>query len=393
MNKRSLSRQVFFSTSSAGSAPSNDSSLPSHPPASTLDDTTSRRKLLSSLPVDPNLIKHIEALDLAKRKRSSKHKNVNYAFAMSDSEKSTVDMLFSKSCKLIATAAHDSDFPPENARIPEIAIAGRSNVGKSTLLKELLGYAPVKTDIKTQDRPGTTRLINMYDLRGLIRMVDLPGYGFAYAKQEEIDNWQALMRGYLSTRSALKCVLLLIDARHGPKAHDFDMMVMLDQCNVRYQVILTKTDLVEPVALAKMITYTQYELSTFACAMPHALPVSSKFASSILMQSQWQAGLYYIKREIASLIHPSKMPKANRPKKSNKNTPSPYPTLADVTPKASRLPKAKPSASASSPRKRAPKVPEGVNRDTFVHPTPKKNNSARQRKREKGSVIRRKRKK
>ena len=131
--------------------------------------------------------------------------------------------------------------PP--AELPEIAFAGRSNVGKSSLLNALTNR---KGLARASNEPGRTRELNFFRVGDTLRLVDLPGYGFAKAPKTEIARWTGLMRDYLRGRAPLKRVLLLIDTRHGLKPNDMDVMKALDVSAVTYQIVLTKADKLKP---------------------------------------------------------------------------------------------------------------------------------------------------
>ncbi len=123
--------------------------------------------------------------------------------------------------------------------LPEVAFAGRSNVGKSSLVNALTGR---KTLARASTEPGRTRELNFFRLGDALRLVDLPGYGYARAPKTEIARWTALMRDYLRGRAPLKRVVLLVDSRHGVKENDLAVMDALDRAAVVYQVVLTKAD-------------------------------------------------------------------------------------------------------------------------------------------------------
>ena len=130
---------------------------------------------------------------------------------------------------------------------PEVAFAGRSNVGKSSLLNALTGrrgLARVSAD------PGRTRQLNFFDLAGRLTLVDMPGYGYARAPKAIKADWQGLMFAYLRGRSALRRVILLLDARVEVKPADFAVMELLDRAAVAFQLVLTKIDAVTPPAIA-----------------------------------------------------------------------------------------------------------------------------------------------
>src|SRR5690554_1177999 len=156
--------------------------------------------------------------------------------------------LFAQPCTFVAGVAELAQLPP--ARLPEVAFAGRSNVGKSSLINALTGRNQLARISRT---PGRTQQINMFDLGGRLMLVDLPGYGFAQAPKAKVDAWQRLIRTYLRGRPVLMRTCVLIDARHGPKPVDLEFMTMLGEAAVAYQLVLTKVDLVRQGALAELI--------------------------------------------------------------------------------------------------------------------------------------------
>jgi len=137
---------------------------------------------------------------------------------------------------------------------PEIAFAGRSNVGKSSLVNALTGR---NTLARTSNTPGRTQELNYFDLGEQIYLVDLPGYGFAKADPAKVRSWEALVRSYLRGRPNLVRVMLLIDGRHGPKQSDIDIMKMLDISAVSYQIVLTKLDKLKPSDMEAVVERTQ----------------------------------------------------------------------------------------------------------------------------------------
>ncbi|MFQ5563033.1 MAG: ribosome biogenesis GTP-binding protein YihA/YsxC [Parvularculaceae bacterium] len=156
------------------------------------------------------------------------------------------------------------------ARLPEggpaeIAFAGRSNVGKSSLLNALTGR---KALARASNTPGRTRELNYFDLGGALRLVDLPGYGYARASRKDAQNWSRLTREFLRGRAELRRACVLVDARHGLKPADRDIMDMLDECAVSYQIVLTKADNIKPTALAHLIEETASAIARRPAAHP-----------------------------------------------------------------------------------------------------------------------------
>ncbi len=164
---------------------------------------------------------------------------------MDDAEAEAGRLLFAQACTFVTGVAKVEQLPDLGA--PEVAFAGRSNVGKSSLVNALTGR---RTLARVSSTPGRTRQINFFDLGGRLTLVDLPGYGFARAANSEIKAWTALVRAYLRGRSGLRRVCLLIDARHAPKPADEDVMTLLDRAAVVFQVVLTKADKLDAEARA-----------------------------------------------------------------------------------------------------------------------------------------------
>jgi GTP-binding protein len=171
--------------------------------------------------------------------------------------------LFAREARFVAGAAEASALPRDN--LPEIAFAGRSNVGKSSLLNALTGR---RTLARTSKTPGRTRQINFFDLDARLMLVDLPGYGYAEAAKTEVRRWTALLRRYLQFRAGLRRVCLLVDARHGIKETDCPMLDMLDYAGVAYQIVLTKIDKVGSGALEMIARRISAELASHPAAHP-----------------------------------------------------------------------------------------------------------------------------
>jgi GTP-binding protein len=171
--------------------------------------------------------------------------------------------LFAGACDFVAGAANEAALPEDG--LPEIAFAGRSNVGKSSLLNAITGRTALA---RVSRRPGRTQQLNFFDLQGRLMLVDLPGYGFAAAPKGDIERWTGLIKRYLLGRASLRRTLLLIDARHGITEPDRPIMQLLDKAAVSYQTVLTKIDEVSPAALASRLGAIATELATHVAAHP-----------------------------------------------------------------------------------------------------------------------------
>jgi GTP-binding protein len=149
-----------------------------------------------------------------------------------------------------------------DSSLPEVAFAGRSNVGKSSLINAVTGRNKLA---RASTEPGRTRELNFFRMGDRLRLVDLPGYGYARAGKADIERWTKLTRDYLRGRVSLKRVILLIDSRHGIKPHDIDVMEALDTSAVNYQLVLTKADKLKDSEIAAVSDAT-----TAAIAKRHA---------------------------------------------------------------------------------------------------------------------------
>lgn len=154
-----------------------------------------------------------------------------------------------------------------DADVPEIAFCGRSNVGKSSLLNALTGRNSLA---RTSVTPGRTQELNFFDVGEplVMRLVDMPGYGFAKAPPAVVEQWRRLVRDFLRGRVVLKRTLLLIDSRHGPKPVDIEMMQMLDGAAMGYRIALTKADKIKASDLAAVIAVTEAEARKHSAAYP-----------------------------------------------------------------------------------------------------------------------------
>jgi GTP-binding protein len=155
----------------------------------------------------------------------------------------------------------------------EVCFAGRSNVGKSSLINALTGR---KALARASNTPGRTQEINYFTLGDARYLVDLPGYGFAEAPKPIVARWQELMRAYLAGRATLRRAFLLVDARHGPKPVDGEIMSLLDRSAVTFQAVLTKADKPSPRDLAAAIAATQATLARHPAAFPEIVVTSSE---------------------------------------------------------------------------------------------------------------------
>jgi len=179
--------------------------------------------------------------------------------------------LFAGPCDFLLSATSMDNLPGGEA--PEIAFAGRSNVGKSSLLNALTAR---KTLARTSNTPGRTRQLNAFSLGGKIILIDMPGYGYARAGKQLIANWTALVRDYLRGRARLRRVFLLIDARHGIKKNDIEVMQLMDTSAVSYQVVLTKADKVKAAELQEVQEKTARILARHPAAFPELVTTSSR---------------------------------------------------------------------------------------------------------------------
>lgn len=195
--------------------------------------------------------------------------------------------LFNKKCDFVLSVANLKQLPADN--LEEIAFAGRSNVGKSSLINALFGQRKLA---KTSSTPGRTQQLNYFNLDNKLYVVDLPGYGFAKAPKDIVQNWQRLINTYLVGRANLRRVFLLIDSRHGIKKIDEEIMDMLDKAAVTYQIVLTKIDKISAKELDKILADTQ------------AIVAKHTAAHITILKTSSEKNLYLdeLKAEVADLI-------------------------------------------------------------------------------------------
>lgn len=186
--------------------------------------------------------------------------------------------LFAGPIEFLKSAPELKFLPDPN--VPEIAFAGRSNVGKSSLLNALTNRNSLA---RTSNTPGRTQELNFFDVGSppQIRLVDMPGYGFAEAPKDLVKRWRFLVNDYLRGRAALKRALVLVDSRHGLKDVDREMMRMLDDAAVSYHLVLTKGDKVKPSALGAIYEATMVEAAKHPAAHPSIFTTSSETGSGI----------------------------------------------------------------------------------------------------------------
>ncbi|MBX9616274.1 MAG: ribosome biogenesis GTP-binding protein YihA/YsxC [Caulobacteraceae bacterium] len=191
------------------------------------------------------------------------------ASGFGDEEIEAARVLFARPATFVMGAAKIEQLPEPN--LPEVAFAGRSNVGKSSLINGLVGMHKLA---RASNEPGRTREVNFFDLDGKMRLVDLPGYGWAKASKSTVRQFQNLGRDYLRGRVTLKRVYLLIDARHGLKSVDTEALDALDLAAVSYQIVLTKADKIKAHERVTVAEETLKAISKRPAAFP-AVAVTS----------------------------------------------------------------------------------------------------------------------
>ncbi|MBR2034039.1 MAG: YihA family ribosome biogenesis GTP-binding protein [Alphaproteobacteria bacterium] len=205
----------------------------------------------------------------------------------SDEQLSEANKLFANECKFVLGVAKLEQLPL--TEMPEIAFAGRSNVGKSSLINAVTGQ---KGLAKTSNTPGRTQQLNYFNLADKIHIVDLPGYGYAQAPENMVKQWQRVIFAYLQGRVNLKRVFVLVDSRHGIKKVDLEIMELLDKAAVTYQIVLTKSDKVSVDALQKVKEDVEKEITKHAAA----------YTKVLMTSSEKKHGIDSVRAEIASLI-------------------------------------------------------------------------------------------
>jgi GTP-binding protein len=185
-------------------------------------------------------------------------------------------ILFAAPCRFFFAAQRLEQLPPPAGA--EIAFAGRSNVGKSSLINALTGQ---NTLARASNTPGRTRQLNFFDLGGRLTLVDMPGYGYAQAEKKVKEDWQGLMFDYLRGRPNLRRVALLLDARVEVKESDAAVMDLLDKAAVTFQIVVTKADGLKPPALARKLAAVRALARAHAAGFPEVLVTSARSGAGI----------------------------------------------------------------------------------------------------------------
>ena len=187
------------------------------------------------------------------------------------------EAMFARPWRFVKSVPSLEFLPPTDR--PEMAFAGRSNVGKSSLINALVGHHGLA---RTSNTPGRTQELNFFEVpHAALFLVDMPGYGFAKAPKDKVDAWTQLVKDYLRGRPTLVRVFLLIDARHGIKSADEPIMDLLDEAAVSYQVVLTKIDKLKIPQVAAVLAATASALEEHAAAYATLLTTSSETGSGI----------------------------------------------------------------------------------------------------------------
>ncbi len=196
-------------------------------------------------------------------------------------------LLFARECIFVAGAPTVEALPPIG--LPEIAFAGRSNVGKSSLVNALTGR---KTLARVSNTPGRTQQLNFFDLGGHLGLVDMPGYGYAAVSKSKIADWTKLVESYLRGRASLQRIYLLVDSRHGFKDVDHEQMIAFDRAAASYAVVLTKGDEIKMKDREARVAETEAALVRHPAAYP----------TVILTSAETGAGIGELRESVARLL-------------------------------------------------------------------------------------------
>ncbi|KAI8324641.1 P-loop containing nucleoside triphosphate hydrolase protein, partial [Martensiomyces pterosporus] len=212
----------------------------------------SNRQLFSRLQPDPRTLDKLNMYELGNEKRGRFERKKWFRYNEPPVKLPHIDFF--------AGAQAAESFPKES--VPEIGFVGRSNVGKSTLINKICG----STAARVSDKPGLTQQINFYTANNEFHLVDMPGFGFAYAKEDTKNTWR---------------VMLLLDARHGIKANDREFMGLLDRTNTKYQIVLTKCDLIHRIDLAKRHLLVSQETAKSRNCIQRVMMVSARHENGL----------------------------------------------------------------------------------------------------------------
>ncbi|KAJ1731562.1 hypothetical protein LPJ61_002473 [Coemansia biformis] len=238
------------------------------------DEKVSNRQLFARMQPDRRTVERLDMLRLGSEKQGRFERRRWFRYDEPDVRLPHLHFF--------AGAKSAASFPPVS--LPEVGFVGRSNVGKSTLVNQLCGALAARVS----ERPGLTQQLNFYTAGSDLHLVDMPGYGFAYAKEGEPEAWLPLIETYIRQRPTLRRVMLLLDARHGIKANDRDFMTLLDGTGTKYQIVLTKCDLVHRTDLAKQHLLIARQTERSKSCIPRVLMVSAR----------QRAGLNDLRKEI-----------------------------------------------------------------------------------------------
>eukprot|EP01113_Clastostelium_recurvatum_P004454 TRINITY_DN11964_c0_g1_i3.p1 TRINITY_DN11964_c0_g1~~TRINITY_DN11964_c0_g1_i3.p1 ORF type:complete len:343 (-),score=-12.81 TRINITY_DN11964_c0_g1_i3:25-1032(-) len=241
--------------------------------------SVSRRQQFLQTPIDPTILSIITNYALGRRR--TRH--------MSNVQHNARSLQYiPMKMKLTKSAESPESFLPESDSRVEVAFVGRSNSGKSSIINALCAGGKAKVS----ERPGETRTVDWFDLGRTLCLVDLPGYGFAYASPEHTQQWQSMMENYLSTRRNLRRVYVLVDSRLGLTLRDTEMLRNISSWRKTFQIILTKCDLVEPIDLARRCYHVR-----------EAVRGLRGFIKPVLMASALdKSGLQRIRDEMLALV-------------------------------------------------------------------------------------------
>jgi GTP-binding protein len=203
-----------------------------------------------------------------------------------DAQLESARKLFAGPCDFVKGVVALDGLPPADR--PEVCFAGRSNVGKSSLINALTNRRDLA---RASNTPGRTQELNYFDLGGRLWLVDLPGYGYAQAPKAKVEGWQRLLKAYLAGRPTLRRAFVLVDSRHGLKPPDLEIMSLLDGAAVAYQVVLTKADKPKAAALSPVLTQVETALRRRPAAHPTLRTTSAQNGD----------GLPELRAEIAAL--------------------------------------------------------------------------------------------